>query len=79
MRCFSCMHSSFAAKHVDGLYGQNVQFWSHLTIALSSSHNSNEVWQAPDSWFCLLCSVRAVFVPPFQRVSWYGGAIVCFF
>ena len=40
-------------------------FWSHLTTAHSSSHNSNE------AWFCLLCSVRAVFVAPFQIVCYF--------
>ena len=33
MRCFSLYAFHFAAKHVNGVYGQNVQFWSHLTIA----------------------------------------------
>ena len=36
------MHSSFAAKHVDGVNGQTVKFLSHLTIALFSSHNSKD-------------------------------------
>ena len=40
----------------------------NLTIALSSSSNFNEVWQTQDTWFCLLCSVRAVFLSPFHGV-----------
>ena len=39
-------------------YGFNVslnfQCWTHLTIALFSSHNSNEVWQTQDAWFIVL-------------------------
>ena len=50
--------------------------WSHPTIdgLVSSSHNSNEVWQTQDIWFCLVCLVRTVCVPPFQRVCWDGAA-----
>ena len=35
--------SPFDAKHADGVSGQKVQFWSHLTIAPCSSHSSNDV------------------------------------
>lgn len=48
------------------------QFWSHLTVALSSGHNF-EVWQTPDAGFCLLGAVRALFVPPVQRVCRWEG------
>ena len=41
-----CLHSAFASNHVEAVHGQNIAFWSHLTIALSSSHNSNEVWNS---------------------------------
>ena len=43
----------FACKNVDGMCGQNVKFWSHLIIALSSSHNSNELWQTQDCVYCV--------------------------
>ena len=45
----------FFCHHVNGVSG--IQFWFNLTIALSSSHNYIEVWQTPDAWFCLLCSL----------------------
>ena len=54
MRFFSLYALHFAAKHVDGMYGQNVQFCSYLVTALSSSHNFNEVWQTPDAWYCIM-------------------------
>ena len=55
----------FAAKNVNGVYGQ--KYLSHPIIALFSSHNSNEVWQTENAWFCLLCTIRTVFVPPFLK------------
>ena len=55
-----------------------VKCWCHLTIALYSSYNYDEVWQI-HAWFCLLCLVRAAFMPPLQRVCWYGSAILSFF
>ena len=73
-RRFSLYVFCFATKHVDSVYGQNITFWSHLTIELSSSHNSNEVGKLKT--LGLLCSVRAVFVPCLQRVCWYGGAVL---
>ena len=73
MRCFS-LYASLWCKHADG-----VQFWSHLTIAQSSSHSSNDVWQTPDAWICWLLLVRAFFMQPFQRACWYGGGILWWF
>ena len=58
----------FAAKHVDGVYGQNVKFWSdYSTLFLSEFH-----WQIQTQLlFCVLCKSQ-----PFKRVCWYGGAIL---
>ena len=46
-----CTVFHFAAKH--GVFSQSFKFWSEPTIALSSSHHSNELWQTEDAWFCL--------------------------
>ena len=46
---FPCIHPSFDGKHADGVHGQKVPFWSHLTIAPYSSYSSNYVWQTPDA------------------------------
>ena len=39
----------------------------------------SEIHTHTDAWFSLLCSVRAVFMQPLQRVCWYGCDILWLF
>ena len=70
--CIPCLTANMPMVYM----AKKLTFWSHLTIAPCSSHNSNDVWQIPDTFICWLLSVRAFFVQPFQRACWYGGGVL---